>query len=212
MRIRSFLRSHPLRSLGALAVVLPLGLDPASHELAGGSVAIPDGLLTDARAVAAVGAVLHPGARPTACASVVVRQSRHAPRLVRVEWRSLDRDPVSGDIVLSRDADSDVEARGAGVDVWEGCAPMPRELAEGRLFLTLDQATADPATVTHRVASVEMRPEKWTWRPLRDLPEGPARIDADGDRIRAGRSDRADDPGSADGSSRHAPSGRSGGR
>ena len=208
MRIRSFLRSHPLRSLGALAVVLPLGLDPASHELAGGSVAIPDGLLADARAVAAVGAVLHPGAQPTACASVVVRQSRRAPRLVRVEWRSLDRDPVSGDIVLRRDADSDVEARGAGIDVWEGCARMPRELAEGRLFLTLEQATADTATLAHRVASVEMRPEKWTWRPLRDLPEAPARIDAESGQAHTGDSD----PGSADGSSRHAPAGRSGGR
>jgi hypothetical protein len=195
MRIRSFLRSHPLRSLGALAIVLPLGLDPASQDLAGGSLAIPEDLLADVRAVAAVGAVLHSGPEPTACASVVVRQSERAPRLVHVEWRSLDRDPVSGEIALRRDADSDLEARGAGLELWEGCAPISRPLREARLFLTLEQKAADHRSASHRVASVEMRPGNWTWRPLRDLPEIPS---ADGATTRDGTETYRADRGSGD--------------
>ncbi len=157
-------RRSALRSARAFAIVLPLGMGAAGPEGAALPEPIPVQILDDGEAIAALGAVLRQQPAPHACASVLVRDRTGAPAVVALEWRDLDDHAESGELLLERRS---AAASPAGFRLWEGCAPVPRRMREGRLFLTLVETGPAGAPPSRRIASVEIRPEIWSWRPVR---------------------------------------------
>jgi hypothetical protein len=167
---RRFRRPSRLRTLPALAIVLPLGGgEPAPSP--GAPEPVPAQIVGDADATAALGAVLIDGPVPLACARVLVRadgplgdEAGARPPFETVEWRSVGRHAEVGPLRLERRGAS---TAAPGFDLWDGCAEVPVGMTEGRLFLSLAEPAPGSTPSPRRIASVEIRPEIWSWRPLR---------------------------------------------
>jgi hypothetical protein len=186
-------RASRLRTLPALAIVLPLGGGEPAPPSAGAPEPIPVEIVADAEATAALGAVLIDGPVPLACARVLVRaegplggESGGRPPFEAVEWRSVGRRTEVGALRLERRGAS---TAAPGFDLWDGCAEVPVGMTEGRLFLSLTEPAPGAGPSVRRIASVEIRPEIWSWRPLRGSVApfaaargaAPGRAESDGD-------------------------------
>lgn len=188
--MRKRLRIRGIRSWPALAVVLPLGAGAPEAE----RPPLPQEIVRDPGAAAAIGGVLRGGDRPYACAGVLVR----SPRADRRGPAADPGEPVAslGPLVAEIDEIGElgeIDAPGAtgalggetrldlrpaaapappGFELWEGCAALPEHLKEGRLRLSVAGAAPDVSGGENRITAVEVRPEIWTWRPVRAPQSG----------------------------------------
>ena len=188
--MRKRLRIRGIRSWRALAVVLPLGAGAPEAE----RPPLPQEIVRDPGAAAAIGGVLRGGDRPYACAGVLVR-SPSARNAERRGSAAGPGEPVAslGPLVAEIDEIDAIGAPGAigalggetrldlrpaaapappGFELWEGCAALPEHLKDGRLRLSVAGAAPDASGGESRITVVEVRPEIWTWRPVRAPQSG----------------------------------------
>ncbi len=173
MRSRS-----PRRYLQALAVTLPLGLDPSGEGAAAPRVKLPAEIVADAEALGAVGVVHHGGPRSQVCGAVALRDRAQAPMLGALQFR-----PSVGPsraLTLTPEKLPASEAP-AGFVVWYACGPVG-EPAPGAALSTLLISPSDPPTTParRRVDVPAGEPGVWRWRALQPIEAGIALADAPG--------------------------------
>jgi len=164
------------RFLRALAVTLPLGLDP--HVESAGAPAVtrlPAELIGDEQALGAIGVVWTEG---RVCAAVGLRQGKNAPRLGHLHWRPSGA--PSRATVLTAERLPDLETP-RGFEIWSGCSAAPEPRAGASLSALLIEAAGIDGR-RRRVDLPSVSPGTWAWRVIHPfettaevLPPAPAR-------------------------------------
>lgn len=164
----------PRRWVQALAVTLPLGLEPTGDGAAAPRVSLPAEVVADGDNLGAVGVVFHGGARPEVCAAVALRARAEAPQLAALQWR-----PSAGP---SRSSLLQVEKlpaaeTPAGFVIWYSCTPAAAPLPGAALSTLLLQPPGPFGPSRRRVDLAAGTPEIWSWRAVEPVE---ARADLDG--------------------------------
>lgn len=156
MRSRS-----PRRFVQALAVTLPLGLEPAGDGAAAPRVTLPAEIVADREAVGAVGMVIHAEPRGEVCAAVALREGAQAPTLGALQWR-----PSSGPSrVLALTAERLPAAETpSGFAVWYACGPADAPSVGAGVSILLLQPSPTPAPGRRRIDVRAGEPGVWHWR------------------------------------------------
>lgn len=170
----------PRRWVQALAVTLPLGLEPAGDGAAAPRVTLPSAVVADAEAQGAVGLVYHGGARPEVCGAVALRDRAQAPQLAALQWRAAAGPSRSNSLAVEKLPAAETPA---GFVVWYACSPAAAPPPGAALSALLLQPQGPSGPSRRRVDLAAGQPEVWSWRAL--LPVE-ARADLGGVKSRAG--------------------------
>jgi len=165
MRSRS-----PRRYLQALAVTLPLGLDPSGEGAAAPRVQLPAEIVADTEALGAVGVVYHTGPRSQVCGAVALRDRAQAPMLGALQFR-----PSAGpsrSVTLTPEKLPAAEAP-AGFVVWYACGPAGAPAPGAALSTLLLEPSDPPTTPARRRIDVSAgEPDVWRWRAVQTIETG----------------------------------------
>lgn len=153
----------PRRFVQALAVTLPLGLDPAGDGGAAPRVALPPEIVADTESLGAVGLVFHPGIHSEVCAAVALRDRALAPLLAAVHWRASGGPGLAE--VLPVERFPSVEAP-EGFTVWFGCAPAATPAPGAALSAILVPPKVAPSPAWRRIDLPGDSSGVWRWRPV----------------------------------------------
>ncbi len=151
----------PGRFFQALAVTLPLGLDPSGDGAAPPRVELPAEVVADEAALGAVGVVFHGGARSEVCAAVALRDRAMAPQLAALQWR-----PSAGpgrSELLAIEKLSPVETP-AGFVVWYACARAKAPGPGAAVSATLVEPSHAASSARRRLDLPGDSSEVWRWR------------------------------------------------
>ena len=153
----------PRRFVQALAVTLPLGLDPVGDGGAAPRVAVPPEIVADGPSLGAIGLVFHPGTQSEVCAAVALRDGALAPMLAALHWRA-SGGPGHAEVLPAERLPS-VEAP-AGFTVWLGCAPATTPGPGAAVSAILIPPKAAPSPAWRRIDLPGDSSGVWRWRPL----------------------------------------------
>lgn len=153
----------PRRFVQALAVTLPLGLDPVGDGGAAPRVALPPEIVADSGSLGAVGLVFHPGTHSEICAAVALRDGALAPLLAAVHWRT-SGGPGHAEVLTLEQLPA-VETP-AGFTVWFGCAPAATPAPGAALSAILIPPKVAPSPAWRRVDLPGDSSGLWRWRPV----------------------------------------------
>jgi hypothetical protein len=173
------------RYLSALAVTLPLGLDP--HVVAGGALpraTLPNELFAEPNALGAIGVVWAEG---RVCAAVGLRQSARTPTVRHLHWRPSAAPAQATVLPLERLARGESPE---GYEIWSGCASAP----EPRAGAALSTLLLDPPLVhgqRRRIDLPTLQKGSWNWRLIHPLESSIEMLPADSAPERAEGVERA---------------------
>jgi hypothetical protein len=169
------------RFLHALAVTLPLGLEPAGDGGLPPRTVVPAEILADGEAIGAVGVVYREARGGEVCAAVALRERSGAPQLGPLQWRAGGGPVPSTTIRVEPLSPAEVPR---GISLAYGCTSSRSPRAGGALTALL----IEPGSRQARRRWVAVRPGAagvWTWRALVPIeaavavvPEPPRRISA----------------------------------
>ncbi len=151
----------PRRFLQALAVTLPLGLDPAGDGGVAPRVAVPPEIVADTGSLGAVGLVFRPGIRSEVCAAVALRDRALAPLLASLHWRA-SAGPGQAEILPVERLPS-VETP-EGFTVWFGCAPAASPGPGAAVSAILVPPKTAPTPAWRRIDLPGDSSGVWHWR------------------------------------------------
>lgn len=157
MRSRS-----PRRWAQALAVALPLGLEPAGEGGLPPRVTVPPEVVADAGTLGAVGMVFH-AARPSeVCAAVALREGEGAPRLVALRWRPTAGPSRSVPLALEELPGAETPE---GFTLWYACSPAGEPAAGAALSALLVEPGTPVGEAARRRLELAAGPhDVWRWR------------------------------------------------
>jgi hypothetical protein len=161
MEVHAMSSGSPRRFVQALAVTLPLGLDPAGDGGAAPRVALPPEIVTDAGSLGAVGLVFHPGVGSEVCAAVALRDGAAAPQLAALQWRPSAGPSRSTLLALERLPATETPA---GFTVWFACAPAAAPAPGAALSALLVDPGRAAAPVRRRLDVPAAAADVWRWR------------------------------------------------
>jgi len=151
----------PSRFLRALAVTLPLGIEPTGDGAAPPRVELPAEVVADDAALGAVGVVFHGGARSEICAAVALRDRAMAPQLAALQWRTTAGPGRAS--LLPVEKLPPVETP-EGFVVWYACTRVPAPGPGAALSAILVEPTHASSPARRRLDLPGDSREVWRWR------------------------------------------------
>lgn len=155
-------RRSPRRFLRALAITLPLGLEPEGGGGGAPPALLPADIRADVEALGAVGVTFRSAEGGEVCAAVALRDASAAPRLGALRWRGGNGPLRSLPVPFERRPDP---VAPAGFTLWTGCALTPDAAAGGTLSVLLEEPGAragEPAR--RRIDLAAPADGLWRWR------------------------------------------------